>query len=593
MIFFTGAYLTGADFKMSGGAEAKTLSDGKIQVRYLPGKGWPQVRIPVPPGEWGNGELLVTIRQVEPQKKLPYGITVGTLNPQNALDGGYIHSELQAGKEVKFRFKQKGIKNPAEFYIAAKNPSEVSVLEISGIEKRLNPSDAAEKKMRFAPLPAIHFKGKPFFPIGAYDMAPVGGKALISIDPGFLEAGGNFADFGSLCMPWKYYDTHSQPAVFAALEKIKDDKRFENVALLVGLGWNLLMDDAETPAGKWGLNTYVTPPAGVSLEKRRQALADAAKKLSTYPNVIGYTMDEPENMVWQYYKKHHDGDWKKNRDKGLAARMVEWIGWSSDVIRKNHPGALRMPIIAWWTTYADTAPLYDVLIANTYVKVGKEEFDGSFYDVSYDAAMQVNAVRRTGSGRTAIYMPQMYDNLSGMVRPLTLREQRYVNFAPITRGVMGIHGWRLQRCTADYRKKVIYPAMKEVSRFSGFFLGEWHDELVSCDHDTASVDYLKHFKVRIRLVEGEEDGDSIRAEDAVPDVTYCLRKHSDGRYLLLAVSNRREAITVNFKINLKNLPGHLRDAIDDRNIETNPEQGTFRDVFAPFDVHAYVFTLVK
>lgn len=68
----------------------------------------------------------------------------------------------------------------------------------------------------------------------------------------------------------------------------------------------------------------------------------------------------------------------------------------------------------------------------------------------------------------------------------------------------------------------------------------WRDELVASDHDTAGVDYLKKFRERVRLVQGEEDGEVVTS-DLVPDVTYCLRRHADGRWLLLAVNNRRGA----------------------------------------------------
>jgi len=577
--------LSSLDFKVSGNIEVKKIDDNRLQLRYLPGKGWPQVRFSISPWTWGNEEILLSIKQIEPKKKLSYGIAIGTNNPRNALNAGYIQNKLIPDKWIQFRFKQQGTISPKELYIAAKNPTEVSVLEIKRIE---GISPVIVKKARKTPLPAIHFKGKPIFPIGAYDMHPVGSQAMVNIDPGFLEAGGNFTDFGVISMPWQYYETHSQPAIFSALETIKKDKRFENVALLIGLGWNLLLDDAEVPPGKYGINTYLTPAHGTSLEIRKKVLSESVKKLSTYPNVIGYTMDEPENLIWQYYKKHYSEDWKKNKDKDLSAKLVEWIGWYNGIINKYHPKALRMPIIAWWTNYLAMAPLYDVLIANTYVNMDKEEFSGPLYTVSYDAALQVDAVRRAGGGRTAIFMPQMYDTLKGIVRPLTLREQRYVNFAPITRGVMGIHGWRLQRCSSDYRKSVIYPAMKEVSQLSPFFLGEWHDELVSSDHDKATVDYLKKFKVRVRLVEGEEDNDNIRVDDIVPDVTYCLRKHPDGRYLLLVVNNRRESITVNFRLEVKNLPGVLQDTLDGHSVKLNTKQGTFQDSFAPFDVHAYI-----
>ena len=284
-----------------------------------------------------------------------------------------------------------------------------------------------------------------------------------------------------------------------------------------------------------------------------------------------------------------------------AENPVDWYPWSEEAFSKarteDKPIFLSIGYsTCHWCHVMAHESFEDLEIAdilNKYyvsVKVDKEEFSGPLYDVSYDAAMQVDAVRRAGGGRTAIFMPQMYDNLNGIIRPLTLREQRYVNFAPITRGVMGIYGWRLQRCSSDYRKSVIYPAMKEVSLLSSFFLGEWHDELVSSDHDTATADYLKKFKVRIRLVEGEEEDDNVFVKDIVPDVTYCLRKHPDGRHLLLVANNRREPLTVKFQLDLKNLPAHLQDVLDGHRVRVNAKQGTFQDTFAPFDIHAYIIS---
>lgn len=248
-----------------------------------------------------------------------------------------------------------------------------------------------------------------------------------------------------------------------------------------------------------------------------------------------------------------------------------------------------MPIIAWEPSYANTAAMYDVLIANTYPHKleGKKEFDPPLYRVSYDAAMQVAAVRAAGNGKSAIFMPPMYDLRNGHIG-YTVREQLYVMFAPITRGVMGIHGWRLQRCSDEYRKFVIFPAMKEVHNLKEYFLGEWYDELVSSDRDTASVDYLRSFKNRVREVESTEDGVYQEVGDAVPDVTYCLRKHrTDGSYLLLAVNNMRTPVSANFEINLPNLPRFMIDNIN-RNDKVWLKGSKAKIKFEPFEVHAYI-----
>ena len=134
--------------------------------------------------------------------------------------------------------------------------------------------------------------------------------------------------------------------------------------------------------------------------------------------------------------------------------------------------------------------------------------------------------------------------------------------------------------------------MKEVDNLKEYFLGEWHDELVTSDRDTASVDYLKKFKTRIRLVEDQEDGVMEKVENAVPDVSYCLRKHPDGSYLLLAVNNMREAVTVNFTINLPGLPNSMYDNIN-KSCVVGIKGCKAQVKFEPFGVHAFIIKPVK
>jgi len=585
-------------FVASGNAKAEEIAPGVCRLAIQPGKGWPQIRFAVPPAtNWQGGTVSFTVRQVEPaDKKFPGGLTVGANRPAGALKAGYITASLKAGEKVKFQFDCLGDKAPAEIYVAAKNPTAPTVLEITAPVFAGRAPAQAKKKARLAPIPPVMFKGKPFFPLGAYDTFKIGEAGKFgSMDPGFQEAGGNFTDFGLLYLPpehtndiyKKVYHTHGQGAIFAALDQIKDDPAWRDVALLVGLGTNLMLDESE--ADKVGMNHMLKPATGEKLELRKKVLAAAAAKLAAYPNVIGYTMDEPENCVWKYYEANHKEEWKKNQDKGLSARMLEWLGWTREVIKKHHPSAQMMPIVAWTPNYPTTASLYDVLIANAYPwkLEGKKEFEADLYNVSYDAACQVAAVRAAGGGRSAIFMPPMYDLRKGHIG-YTLNEQLYVLFAPLTRGVMGIHGWRLQRCSDGYRKFVIYPAMKEVHKLKEYFLGEWLDELVTSDRDTASVDYLKKFRTRVREVEGEEDGVLERVKDAVPDVTYCLRKHPDGSYLLLAVNNQRAPLSATFTLDLPKAPRFMIDNINKSDkVWFKGNQATVK--FAPFGVHAYIF----
>ena len=590
------------DVKAYGNAKVETTAPGVYKFTVQPGKGWPQIRIALPKNTvWKDAKVCMSIKKLSPAGKITCGILLGTVKPDNnAIQAGYINNMLLPDKANNLKFSALGDKTPAELRFSVKNPTAEMVFEISNI-KIETAAVAAEKKVnkkaRVKPIPPVMFKGKPFFPLGAYDMFEVGKNGQFgTLDERFIEAGGNFCDFGAVYLPpehtilpayKKAYFTHGQPAVFAALDKMKNDPRFKDVALLINLNANILLDDSE--AKVYGMHGMLKPAAGEKLELRKKVLAEAAKKLASYPNVIGYTMDEPENTVWQYYEKNLKHDWEKRKDKGLCEYMVSWLNWTQDVVKKHHPGAQMMPIIAWEPSYANTAAMYDVLIANTYPHklAGKSEFDPPLYRVSYDAAMQVAAVRAAGNGKSAIFMPPMYDLRKGHIG-YTVREQLYVMFAPITRGVMGIHGWRLQRCSDEYRKFVIYPAMKEVHNLKEYFLGEWYDELVTSDRDTASVEYLRKFKNRVREVESTEDGVYQEVGDAVPDVTYCLRKHrTDGSYLLLAVNNMRTPVTANFEINLPQMPRFMIDNID-RNDKVWLKGNKAQIKFEPFEVHAYI-----
>ena len=584
-----------------GNAKVEKTAPGVYKFTASPGKGWPQIRIAIPKGTvWKDAGVYMTIKKLSPAGKITCGVLLGTVKPdRNAIKAGYINSMIPPDKEVNLKFQALGDKTPAELRFSLKNPTSETVFEISNIkfESTAATLPKAKKKARLKPIPPVLFKGKPFFPLGAYDMFEVGKNGQFgTLDERFIAAGGNFCDFGAVYLPPEYtnlpaykkaYSTHGQPAIFAALDKMKNDPRFKDVALLIGLSGNLMLDESE--AKVFGMHGYLKPAVGEKLELRKKVLAEAAAKLATYPNVIGYTMDEPENTVWKHYEKNYKNDWEKRKDKGLCEYMVGWLNWTQDVIKKNHPNAQMMPIIAWTPSYENTTAMFDVLIANSYPHklIGKKEFDPPLYRVSYDAAMQVAAVRAAGNGKSAIFMPPMYDLRNGHIG-YTVKEQLYVMFAPITRGVMGIHGWRLQRCSDEYRKFVIFPAMKEVHNLKEYFLGEWYDELVTSDRDTASVEYLRNFENRVREVESTEDGVFQEVGDTVPDVTYCLRKHrTDGSYLLLAVNNMRTPVSANFEINLPRMPRFMIDNID-RNCKVWIKGNKATVNFEPFEVHAFI-----
>jgi len=248
-----------------------------------------------------------------------------------------------------------------------------------------------------------------------------------------------------------------------------------------------------------------------------------------------------------------------------------------------------MPIFAWYPTYREVSSLYDVVIANEYPTGGKdcEPYKGPLFRVVHDARCAVSAAREAGGGRTAMYMPPMYDVFSWNSRVLTKEEERYVCFAPITQGVMGICGWRLNRCSTDYRKNVIYPVMKEVSDLTPFFLGEWHDEKVSSTRDESTHPYLQIFHERVTMVDDIADGALVAIKTPVPDVSHCLRKNDKGEYLLLAVNNTYDTVDVTFKISLDNLPATATERIANKTVPI--AKGGITDTLKPFDVKAYVF----
>ena len=75
-------------------------------------------------------------------------------------------------------------------------------------------------------------------------------------------------------------------------------------------------------------------------------------------------------------------------------------------------------------------------------------------------------------------------------------------------------------------------------------------------------------------------------------MTYCLRYNKkNGKYLWLAVNNRRDKVNVTFSVDLPNMPPVLVDAIDYHQVRV--KGNSFTDEFAPHGVHAYIIEPVK
>ena len=322
------------------------------------------------------------------------------------------------------------------------------------------------------------------------------------------------------------------------------------------------------------------------------------------PHTFGYcTFDEPENVLYQTYQHLRSLDsWDQKHNPGLARWIADGMKWTYDTLKTGDPDAYVMPIIGWWNTYKDMAPLYDVNVTNHYPTLWDHSdapLQGKLYEVVLDAALAADAVRATGRVGF-IYMPGMFDLIDrssmGPISPTTptLRELRYTCFAPITQGALGVLPWRLGYCSRPYRRTVVYPIMRELSRMRPWFLGEWCDGKVTSNRDKATAGYLRKLPRLVREVYGEEEAEMVET-DAVPDVSHCLRRRPDNTYLLLAVNNRKEIVQVTFT--LKDIPGLPETALElieyagvpiIKPKDSRRPDGQIRDKLEPFGVRAYL-----
>lgn len=400
-------------------------------------------------------------------------------------------------------------------------------------------------------IPPLLYQRRPFLPLGTYDLP--GAEDIEE----FLQSGGN-------CVIVPTFD-----------EKLPTDERLAQVR--AAAQWGAQYGVAMVYHPRIDFYSYegeqAIPTRPEEIPSKIALINEMLAVTADHPNTLGYwTFDEPENALYKAY-----GQWEQRKDVGLAQWITEGMRWTYEAFKTGDPDAYIMPTIAWWTTYEGLAPLYDVNVPNTYQ--GGEEI----YQVVYDCRCAADAIRATDA-HSFIFMPAIYDTPGWYLhsRP----EMRYSFIAPFTQGAMGILGWRLGRASMEYRRAVIYPVMREVNRLVPWLLGEWHDSLVTSDHDTATADYLRELPVRVRLVPGEEDGETVRVEeDAVPDCSHCLRRAADGTWLLIAVSNRREPMTVTFTLDITNLPEKALDLIDWR--EANLANGQITEQFEPFGVRAW------
>jgi len=401
-------------------------------------------------------------------------------------------------------------------------------------------------------IPPLVYQGRPFIPLGTYD------RPRADDTEDWLEAGGN-------CTIVPTFNEGLPSEERLAQVRELADWGAENGVAMVYYPRIEMYSDYE------GEGKTVTRPE--EIPAKVALLNEMLSVTADHPNTLGYwTFDEPENQVYKAY-----GQWEERKDTGLAEWIAQGMRWTYGTLKSGDPDAYVMPTIAWWTTYEGLAPLYDVNVPNTYA-AGDER-----YTVVYDCALAADAIRATDA-HSFVFMPPCYDSPEWPLH--SIPEMRYSYIAPFTQGAMGILAWRLGRASSAYRQAVIYPVMREVQRLLPWLYGEWHDDLVTSDHDTATAEYLKELPTRVRLVPGEEDGEMTRVEgDVVPDVSHCLRRAADNTWLLIAVSNRREPMTVTFTLDIDGMPETALEMIDWR--ETPVADGAIVDEMEPFAVRAW------
>ncbi|NLJ35025.1 MAG: hypothetical protein GX358_02125 [candidate division WS1 bacterium] len=400
-------------------------------------------------------------------------------------------------------------------------------------------------------IPPAVYQGRPFIPIGTFD------RPRAEDTREWLEVGGN-------CVIVPAFD-----------EKLPGEERLAQVQEVAD--WAAQHDVAVSYYPRIDFYSYdgeqAIPTRAEEIPAKIELINEMLTVTAPHPNTLGYwTLDEPENALYKAY-----GQWEQRKDVGLAQWIAEGMRWHYDAFKAGDPERYVMPTIAWWTTYEGTAPIYDINVPNTYAGGDK------LFQVVYDCAMAVSAIRATDT-HSYIFMPPCYDTVGWPLH--SIPEMRYSYIAPFTQGAMGILAWRLGRATLEYRRAVIYPVMRELNRLMPWLYGEWHDELVTSDHDTTTAEYLQELPVRVRLVPDEEDGEMARVEGHVLcDVSHCLRRAADNTWMLLAVSNRREPVEVTFTLDITGLPEKALDLIAWREIDI--EAGQIVEQMEPFAVRAW------
>ena len=340
-------------------------------------------------------------------------------------------------------------------------------------------------------------------------------------------------------------------------------------------GWNTVLDQGAATGTtdsmlKWLSDLQQAGLVGIIglgnlvREDKDAEVFRVVKALENHPALLGYYLfDEPENHFYEAGKTDL---------KDLHMLVRRKIGWAHQTVRaaESHPDHYTFGCIAWWTEYRNLQPLCDVNMPNEYPSGNtKVEFEGQWPNVVYDARLAAEAAQANG-GRGFVYTPMAVDSRAGieMWRSPTANEFRYSAFAPITQGAMGMVFWAAYRCTKPYAEEVVFPVTRQLSALTPFFLGEWLDDKLVCEPSDSPTDLLKEYKL--------------------PAASGCLRRASDGRYLLLAVNNTSQQVNATFRLSLENLPLTARDSLTGK--KSPIKNGVIKDTLPAYGVRAFVFS---
>ena len=157
--------------------QVKDLGNGTFELTIPPGKGWPLVQIIPENMPAHRDRVAMTIQQIAPQGSLSYRLRLA-LEPAKTSDNLQLTQILKDNKPHRVELAAFAGKKMTHFSLAAHMPDKEIKLLISDIKASFGTAKKAVK-----PLPPVMFKGKPMFPVGAWDFGDRDRKSGFPLTP--------------------------------------------------------------------------------------------------------------------------------------------------------------------------------------------------------------------------------------------------------------------------------------------------------------------------------------------------------------------------------------------------------------------------